>query len=593
VTDTYADVTEEGEVRRLPVGDLFADVGATGLKRAVGVIDEEFLPALRGRKAVEVFREMSLNSSVVGSLLFTIEMLLRQVDWTVIGDDNSPEQEQAVQFVEECMDDMSQSWNDLVAEILSMLVYGWSWHEIVYKKRVGPWETDPKKQSKFTDGKIGWRKMPIRSQESFFRWIFDDDGGVQGMVQIPAPTYQQIPLSIKKGLLFRTGQHKGNPEGLSVLRRAYRPWFFLKRLEEFEAVGVERDLAGLPFAKVPSKMMGPNATPAEKDLYQAFKRMVSNVRRDEHEGLVIPSDADADTKLPKFDFQLLASGGSRTFDINATISRYEVNILSVVLADFIKLGHEQTGSYAMHVDKTGIFRAALNTLAQSMADVFNRFAIPRLFALNSWKLDRLPKITPSNVDPPNLTELSGFMTAMAGLGMTFFPDPDLEKFLRETAHLPSLSEDDEEMRRMMADQQNNMNLVQSHLEGESVKQQVQMVQGGMSPEQAMMQQQTPTPEQQQAMNPTQGLDAQGKQQDMESRQAESKFKLQDQKQTSAQRDREGRQTLRHNEEQHRQNLRHTREDHESALRQTRQAHELKLRQQRDQAKNKPFPAKKK
>jgi hypothetical protein len=36
------------------------------------------------------------------------------------------------------MDDMSHTWDDMISEILTMLVYGWSWHEIVYKKRVGP-----------------------------------------------------------------------------------------------------------------------------------------------------------------------------------------------------------------------------------------------------------------------------------------------------------------------------------------------------------------------------------------------------------------------------------------------------------------------
>lgn len=499
--DNYGQVVDasiEGEVRELPVGSAFDEMGRTGLKRISGVIDEEFLPALKGNKAVQVFREMSNNDYTVGSLMFSFEMLLRQVEWTVVGDDTSPEQQEAVQFVEECMDDMSQSWSDTIAEILSMLTYGWCWCELVYKKRVGPWEKDPRKNSKFTDGKIGWRKMPIRSQETLFRWLFDEkDGSVKGMVQIPPPDYTQRVLNIEKGLLFRTGQHKGNPEGRSILRNAYRPWYFKKRLEEFEAIGVERDLAGLPTAKVPGSHMGPDATPSQKAIYQGFKKLVSNVRRDEHEGVVIPSDMNEETKTPLYEFELLSSGGSRTFDTNALIARYELAILSVVLADFIKLGHEGEGSYAMHVDKTGIFRSALNTVAKSIADVFNRYAIPRLFGLNGWKLDRLPRIEPSNVDPPNLTELTQFMTGMANLGMTFFPDPDLEKYLRDTSHLPALSEEAEQMRRQMADQQNAMDYVQTHMEAEGVKQKTQMVAQGMTPEQAEMQSQMPTPDMQQ------------------------------------------------------------------------------------------------
>lgn len=464
--------------------DHFIEIGGTGLKRSAGIIDEEFLPALKGPKAVKVYTEMSLNDHAAGSLLFAIEKLLRQVTWNVVADDNTPEMAKAIRFVEECMDDMSHSWDDFIAEVLSMLVYGWSFHEIVYKKRIGPWEDDPSRRSKHSDGRIGWRKMPIRSQETLFRWIFDETGGVRGLTQIPPPQYNQITIPIEKGLLFRTGTHKGNPEGISLLRRAYRPWYYKKRLEEFEAVGVERDLAGMPVARVPSRLMSPKATPEDKRLYQAFKKMVSGIRRDEHEGIVIPSDVDEDTKARLYEFELMSAGGSRTFNTTQMIERYEVAILSVVLADFIKLGHQSAGSYAMHVDKTGIFRASLNSIAEAIADVINRHAIPKLFKINGMKLDALPRLEPTNVDPPNLAELSSFMSTMSGLGMNFFPDPDLEKFLRETAHLPKLSEEVEEQRRQMAEQQNAMNFLNSQMQAQGAEQKAGMVQQGMSPEQA-------------------------------------------------------------------------------------------------------------
>lgn len=548
------DIAIQGDVKEVPAGDLFADMGRTGLKRSVGTIDEEFLPALRGRKAVGVFKEMSLNDATVGSLLFALENLLRQVDWTVVGDDNSPEQSQAVQFLEECMDDMSHSWSDLISEILSMFVYGWSWHEIVYKKRVGPWEKDPSKRSKHTDGKIGWRKMPIRSQETLHRWIFDPDGGVQGMEQLAPPEYQMRTMSIQKCLLFRTSRHKDNPEGRSILRNAYRPWYFKKRLEEFEAIGVERDLAGLPMARVPADIMKANASPDKKAMYQAFKKLVSNVRRDEHDGLVIPSETD-DKGNPVYDFELMTSGGTRTFNTSEIIGRAALDILSVVLGDFIKLGHEGSGSYAMHVDKTGIFRAALNTFAKQIADVFNRHAIPRLFAANNWKLDRLPRIEPSNVDPPNLAELGQFMTSMAGLGMTFFPDPDLEKYLRETAHLPALSEEAEEMRRQMADQNNAMMYMQSSMDAQGAAQQHEMVEGGMTPDQAMMASQTPTPEMQ-AQDPATQMQQQQGAMDLESKQQQMQL------------DAAGRQ----------QDLEHKDQAHQQTMAQTAQAGDLQRQQ---------------
>ena len=468
------------------------EIGDTGLKRAAGNIDEEFLPALRGRKAVKVFKEMSLNDPTVGALLFAIEQLLRQVEWTVVIDDQTPEGQEAVEFVEGCMEDMSHTWDDMVAEALSFIVYGWSWHEIVYKKRVGPWETDPTKRSKFTDGRFGWRKIPIRSQETLLRWVFDEDGGIKAMIQMPPPTYSQRTIPIDRSLLFRARVAKGNPEGVSLLRTAYRPWFFKKRLEEFEAIGVERDLAGMPVARVPSDFFKAPKGSDKNKTFLAFKKMVQNVRRDEHEGLVIPREIDPETKQDLFDFELMSSGGARTFDTNALIQRYEQRILGAVLADWIMLGQTQTGSYAMHVDKTGVFRSALNTLAEIIADTFNRHAIPRLFAANGWKLETLPKIKPSNVDPPNLAELAQFMQSMAGLGMSFFPDPDLEKYLRATAHLPELSEEEMEQRQMMAQEQHMSQLMETMMQGEGMRQKTDLVGQGLTPEQAEMESQMPT-----------------------------------------------------------------------------------------------------
>jgi hypothetical protein len=478
----YDDLTIDLDNAPTKVSPL-TEIGATGVKRAAGMIDEEFLPALRGRKAIKVFREMAMNDPIIGAMLFSIEKLIRQVEWTVVGDDQSPESSDAVQFVEECMEDMSHTWDDMISEILSMLVYGFSWHEIVYKKRVGPLEKDPKKRSRYTDGRIGWRKIPIRAQETHLRWVFDESGGVKGYVQIPPPYYATCVIPIERSLLFRTGIHKGNPEGISILRTAYRPWFFKKRLEEFEAIGVERDLAGMPVAMLPSSYMKALEGTNENKVYKSFKKMVQNVRRDEHEGLVLPLEYDEKGK-ELFRFELMSSSGGKSFNTNELIQRYEQRMLMVTMADFLLLGHEGTGSYAMHVDKTGIFRSALNSVTEAIADVFNRHAIPRLFELNNWQLEELPKLRPTNVDPPNLAELASFMTSMSGLGMQFFPDPDMEKFLREVAHLPAIPDEVLEAKREMAQQQTAMEFMGSN-------QKFGMVQQGMTPEQAQMASESP------------------------------------------------------------------------------------------------------
>lgn len=417
----------------------YVELGSSGLRRWGGHVDEEFLTRLKGRKGVSVFREMSDNDPIVGAMLFAVKNILRGTEFRVSAASDDFEDKRAAHFVETCMDDMSHPWSDFMTECLTHLEYGWSYHEIVYKRRVGD-VRNPQFKSKYSDGMIGWRKIPARAQETLLEWKFDEDGGIQGLVQLAPPDFKRAFIPIDKALLFRTTSAKNNPEGRSLLRNAYRPWYFKKRTEEIEGIGIERDLAGLPVAYIPAEYLSPNAKPEEKAIADAFKKLVRQVRRDEQEGLVLPMEFDPDSGNELYRFELLNSGGTRQFPTEQVIQRYSQHIAMTILADFILLGHEKIGSYALSTSKTGIFRAALQAIVDNVADVFNRHAVPRLFELNNWKVHEYPTIEAGEVDPPDLNELSAFIQTLSGSGMPFFPDEDLEEFLRKVARLPERSE---------------------------------------------------------------------------------------------------------------------------------------------------------
>ena len=101
------------------------------------------------------------------------------------------------------MDDMQSTWVDTVSEILSFLTYGWSLHEIVYKRRMGN-TRDTRTRSKYSDGLIGWAKLPIRSQETLYQWEYDEADNLVGMTQMPPPDFGLLTIPMSKALLFRT-----------------------------------------------------------------------------------------------------------------------------------------------------------------------------------------------------------------------------------------------------------------------------------------------------------------------------------------------------------------------------------------------------
>jgi phage gp29-like protein len=408
--------------------DEFTELGSSGLRRSGGIINEEFLPNLQGVKGFKVYREMRDNDPVVGAMLYAIDKVITRLEWKVEGED-----ERTAVFVQECLDDMSDSWDATLQNILSMLVYGWSFHEIVYKIR-GGLTGDPKTNSRFKDHRIGWRKWPVRAQETLQEWMLDERGGIQGMIQMDPSGGGLHRIPIDKAVLFRTTTNRNNPEGYSLLRNAYRPWFYKRRIEEIEAVGIERDLAGLPMAFVPPEYLMGSANAAQKAVLQAVTEIVQNVKRNEQEGIVFPAAYDEQGNRV-FDLQLLSASGARQFDTGAVIQRYDQRISMSLLSDFLLLGSDKVGSFALGTAKVDLWTLAVDSIAKTIAEVVNQYAIPRLLKLNAMRTDKMPELTYGQVSSVELSEVADYVSKLMGVG-AILPDPGLEGHLRSLGDLP-------------------------------------------------------------------------------------------------------------------------------------------------------------
>lgn len=453
----------------LGYGMNFRDYGSYGLKQFSGWVREEFLPQLVGRQAVTVYREMLDNSSTIGSMVFAIQQSMRHVEWRVeSAGDGESKQDQWTEFADSLRLDMSHTWEDFIAEALSMLGYGFSVHEIVYKRRLGRQKfnigkyaqsdssgpnSDEIPSSKFEDGRIGWRRLPIRGQDTILKWFFDQNGQIRGATQQPwVGTLIDIP--IEKLLLFRPTAHKNNPEGRSILRSAYRSYYFAKRLEEMEAILFER-MAGFPVMYVPSQMMEMAANGTGKEQAQAaqslrmYKNIVTNARVDEQMGIILPSDTyrDADGKtsaIKMYQFDLLTPGsggkGKGGGDIDKAITRHKIDMLMTTLCDFIQMGHEVRGTNNLGTMKVDMFYSAIEGWLSAITEVLNRYALPRLWQINGLDHDTMPQYRPDMPQRLDLDGLGSFIANMATAGMALFPDEELEAYLRDASGLPEVED---------------------------------------------------------------------------------------------------------------------------------------------------------
>lgn len=425
------------------------EIGRVGQRRYGGIFYEEFLSELRGRKGAEVFTEMSNNDETIGAILFAIEMLVRQASWNVEPGGSTAKDRETAEFVKSCMDDMQQTWIDTISEILSFLTYGWSFHEIVYKRRMGRTK-DNRTSSKYDDGLIGWMKLPIRSQETLYQWEYDDQDNLIGMTQMPPPDFGLITIPMNKAMLFRTRSRKDNPEGRSILRTAYRSWYFKRRIQEIEGIGIERDLAGLPVITTPEGMDIWDKDDEDMNAIRAgLEAMVKNIRRDSTEGLVLPFG---------YTFELTSTGGSRQFDTNSIIARYDTKISQTVLADFIQLGHESVGSFALSSDKTNLFSMAICAFLDIICQTFNSQGIPALIDINGDHFAGVtdyPRLTHGDIEDVDLATMATFIKDMTSIGV-IIPDESLEDYVRQLGKLPKRTTDTVPMEaRRAAQQQGN------------------------------------------------------------------------------------------------------------------------------------------
>ena len=387
-------------------------VGVVGMRESSGIIEEEFLRELRWPQAGAVYQEMASNDAVVGASLYLIETLIRSVKWKAIPAGTSTEDKEAADFLNSCMNDMEDSWDDFICEVLSMLTYGFSFHEILYKVRRGPLEKQPTLHSKYTDGKIGWRAFPVRSQATLDSWVIDDHGNIIAFKQDPSRVGakgKQVDIPIQGNLLFKTKNVRGNPEGVSLLRRSYRSWYFKRYIEELEGIGVERSLAGIPVLKPDEDTpLFDKNNPEMVELLAWATNLVDGLRQDANHGVILPAN---------WDLSLLSPQGRVNVDTNAIINRHETRIAMTLLADLVLLGDNGSGSYALAETKQDLLTRSITSIINSICATLNSHAVPKPFALNNWNLEEYPQITTDTLKPPTLKEVALLLRA-AGLDIT-------------------------------------------------------------------------------------------------------------------------------------------------------------------------------
>lgn len=221
------------------------------------------------------------------------------------------------------------TWLEAIRDMTTATKCGWSDLNIVTERRnYGP----------YRDKRV-LRKLSPRDQNSVYGWLWNDDFTEwKGFVQ--RPSYEQRRGAASSGNRFENGLNllaapkyikqgypvirdtqvlhtayngtNRNPQGDSPLLHCYDDWFEKRLITNFEVAGISKDMAGVLVLRVPSELIEKanlDPTGPEAAEYKSLQENAADLHQGKSSYIVLTSDADPNTRLRDYDFELKGIDG--------------------------------------------------------------------------------------------------------------------------------------------------------------------------------------------------------------------------------------------------------------------------------------------
>jgi hypothetical protein len=395
--------------------------GVSGLVHFDGYVVNDELASLKIYDQQRILKQMIYTDSTVRAVLRIYKSLLSKakIELTPKKDENGIISEQAqkqFEFVNSCLSDLEIPFKTSVSSLFSFVWWGWSWHEILYKRRNG-WKKDRRQSSKFTDNLIGWRKFDSRAQDTLEKFDFDDEQNVTALVQLDPITANNFTVSREKSIYLKTEPNNNKPNGESVLLGAVKDYLYKAETQKTEQATIRRDVIGLLLMGLPAEYFDPSASAQVKAKKAAYDKMISDIDSGKLAGVTIPNIID-DKGNKQFSVETLGLQGSKTYSSTEVINRYDKAIAMALLADFIFLGHTATGTYELGKGKMTLLFESLEFFLEIVCDELN-LAVEKLCVYNNFDTQFLPSFIHGKIQELGLAELTPFIQLLISLGVQF------------------------------------------------------------------------------------------------------------------------------------------------------------------------------
>jgi len=368
------------------------------------VRSEDYNAKLTGTRAIDIYNEMRLGDATVRASLQVINLPIKSARWSVKAGEESRQADKIADIVEdELFNKGTRTWQETLSEVLLFLPFGRMPFELV-------WEIRP-------DGIVGLRKMASRWPTTIVKWKLKDGG--DGIVQ-QTVTKGQVEIPMEKLAIFVNEKEGDNWEGISLLRSAYKHWLMKHKMYLIDAMAMERQGLGVPYAKKTG-----NGGPKDDD--DEMDTMLENIRANEKGFMRFGSN---------WEVGFMDMKASTTRNPIQMVQHHDRQILVNVLGQFLSLGGGgSSGSWALSTDQSKLFLLAIESVAQYICGVFNKYVIPKMVDYNFDNVVKYPTLTYDKIGQVDFAKL--MVAVMQGIQSgVLTKDGNLEQYMRDVMDLP-------------------------------------------------------------------------------------------------------------------------------------------------------------
>jgi SPP1 gp7 family putative phage head morphogenesis protein len=386
------------------------EVGTPGTEIFGGYLAEEYLKELTGTDWADKVDMMRRSDANVRMVLNAIKLPLKSSPWTIVLREKSDEAELQKKLFEKILfEDLNKSFTQLVGEILTCLDFGYSIFDITHAVK--------------TDKELGTynslKSLGYRSQRTIDRWNLNDARDLETVTQTAygdeGGTYE---LDARFLLYFAPEREGDNFEGISVLRACYGPWFrkneFLKKL----AIGIEK------FAVPTAVLTVPEGTEGKPEM-SAAKKALACYTSGQTNYLILPKGFELSFNNVSVDVE----------KIRSAINAENQEMVNSILASFLLLGQNGSGSLALSGTLSDFFSQTVQYIADHISEQFDRKIFKPLVQMNFGHEKVLVDLKCDGLEHRANETWANMVSAFISSG-AIKPDEDLEVNLREKLNLP-------------------------------------------------------------------------------------------------------------------------------------------------------------